>query len=109
MESFGIESSDIREIGFIHGCDEVVVSEIGGLNLAGGSVDPIAMFDQAFRHSRVGRSPLMVADGASGIDDEIISPPRILAKLRENDLCGRRAADVAHADKQNTVGAFGCG
>ena len=107
MESCGVKSTDIHEVGLIHSRDEIMVFQVGGLDLAGRSVNPIAVLDQAFRHPGVGRGTLMMTDGAGGIDDEIMLPSRLFAHLSEDDLSRRRATNISHADKQNAVRAMG--
>lgn len=49
----------------------------------------------------------MVADGACGIDVEVRRPTRIRRLFPENDLGSRRAANVAKAHKQDSVGLRG--
>lgn len=45
----------------------------------------------------------MVADGPGGVDGDAIAESGFLDHFAENDLGGRRTADISHADEEDAV------
>jgi hypothetical protein len=81
-----IEATDIGEVRFVHGHNEVERGEILVRDLPGLTGDGKAMVGESLGHPRIRRRTLMIANGPSGIDLEFVEPTGIFGELPENDL-----------------------
>lgn len=96
-----IQSFDVPLVFLVHDEYEIELLQVGGCDFTRGPEHFITTLDQMMAHAMVGRIALMQTDGAGGINEKLRATPCLLHIMMENDLSGRRSADVAHADKEN--------
>jgi hypothetical protein len=101
--TFARERRQVAVIGPVHGEDEVEFEKVFGPRLARAEV---ADLDPPLRRRAAGARVRAVTDmvvaGTGGIACDGVVEPRLTHKGIEHALGGGRAADVSHADEQDT-------
>lgn len=92
---------------FVHGEDEIEGVQIAGDHLAGAAGEIVAAGDGGGAHAGVGAVTLVHADGAGGIDFDLIGEAGGGDHLGQDAFTGGRTADVAHTDEEDAEREWG--
>lgn len=95
------EGDEVGVVFVVHSEDEVEDVEVGGGDLAGGAGHGESAFAAGGGHALVGGVTGVVADGASGIDGDLIGEAFLFEEVSHDIFAGGGAADVSHADEED--------
>ena len=95
----GSHGGDGAVVLVVHYYDGFESPEIGFLELAGVTVEIVAMLGSAFSHAAVGQLTYVPVSDSCRIDFKLILQPCFFHQALHDALSGRRAADVAQANE----------
>lgn len=101
MDLGRVEGADVGEVVAVHDEDEVKAFQVGGLNFAGAAFEGDAAMAGGGPHAFVGQIASVEAEGAGGVDADLIAEAGFFELMEHDTLSGGGSADVAHADEED--------
>lgn len=100
MKPGGIQGEQVGLVLPVHGKHEVEFSQVRGSDLPGQMREVEASPCGGLSHARVGALAFVPSSGARRVDFDAVTEPAFLHQTTHDAFSGRRAADVAEADKE---------
>jgi hypothetical protein len=104
MDAGAVQAPDIFQIGFVHCEDQIEIGEVTITDLPGMSFSGDVFSEQGFGHASIRSGSTVMADGSGRIDFKIRGSSGIECLCPKDVFGGGRAANVAKANKQDSVG-----
>lgn len=105
MDARRFQAQNIVEIGFVHGHNQIEILKVPITDLPGTSICWDVFAEECLSHASVRRGSAVMADGSSRIDFEFRGSSCMMGLCPKDVLGCGRAADIAEANKQNSVRA----